>query len=57
MAHDLLLKNGPSRIDHHTYKHKMASILASLQVARKKKYIILDLGSAKPNLSTRANPT
>jgi hypothetical protein len=57
VAHDLLLKNGPSRIDHHTYKHKMASILASLQVARKKKYIILDLGSAKPNLSTRANPT
>jgi len=28
-AHDLLFKNGPSRIDHQTYKHRMASNLAS----------------------------
>ncbi len=26
LAHNLLLKNGLSRIDHHTYKHRMASI-------------------------------
>jgi hypothetical protein len=25
-AHNLLLKSKPSRIDHHAYKHKMASI-------------------------------
>ncbi len=27
-AHDLLLKSEPSHTDHHTYKHRMASILA-----------------------------
>jgi hypothetical protein len=55
-THDLLLKNGPSRIDHHTYKHMMVNILASSQVAMKKKYIILYLGSAKPNLTAKVNP-
>jgi hypothetical protein len=55
-AHDLLLKNGPSRIDHQTYKHRMASILASPQVARKRRYIRLDLGTVEPNLTAEANP-
>jgi len=55
-AHDLLLKNGPSRIDHQTYKHRMVSILASPQVARKRRYIRLDLGTVEPNLTAEANP-
>jgi hypothetical protein len=54
-AYDLLLKNGPSRIDHETYKHRMASILVLPQAARKKKYIKLDLGSAEPNLTAGVN--
>jgi hypothetical protein len=55
-AHDLLLKNGPSRIDHQTYKHKMASILALPLATRKRRYIRLDLGSVEPNLTAEANP-
>ncbi|CAK9854806.1 unnamed protein product [Sphagnum jensenii] len=55
-AHDLLLKNGPSCIDHQTYKHRMASTLASLQAARKRRYIRLDLGSVESNLTAEANP-
>jgi hypothetical protein len=55
-AHDLLLKNGPSRINHQTYKHKMASILASPHAGRKRRYIRLDLGSVEPNLTAEANP-
>jgi hypothetical protein len=53
-AHDLLLKNGPSRIDHQTYG--MASILASPHATRKRRYIRLDLGSVEPNLTAKANP-
>jgi hypothetical protein len=52
-AHDLLLKNGPSYIDHQTYKHKMASILASPQAARKRRYIRLDLGNLSPTSQLR----
>jgi hypothetical protein len=55
-AHNLLLKNGPSHINHHAYKHIMASIYASPQVAKKKRYVKLDLGSAKPNPKAGANP-
>jgi hypothetical protein len=55
-AYDLLLKNGPSCIDHQTYKHRMASTLASLQAARKRRYIRLDLGSVESNLTAEANP-
>jgi hypothetical protein len=55
-AHDLLFKNGPSCIDHQTYKHRMASIMASPQAARKRRYIRLDLGSVEPNLTAEANP-
>jgi hypothetical protein len=55
-THDLLLKNEPSRIDHQTYKHRMGSILASPQAARKRRYIRLDLGSVEPNLTAEANP-
>jgi len=34
----------------------MASILASPQAARKRRYIRLDLGSVEPNLIAEANP-
>jgi hypothetical protein len=46
-THDLLLKNGLSRIDHHTYKHRIASIQALPQATRKKRYVELNLGSAQ----------
>jgi hypothetical protein len=55
-AHDLLLKSEPSHIDHQAYKHRMASIQASPQVARKKRFIKLDLGSSEPNLKAGKNP-
>jgi len=47
VAHNLLLKKDPSNTDHLAYKHRMASILASPQVARKKRYIKLKLGSVE----------
>jgi hypothetical protein len=56
-AHDLLLKSGPSCIDHHAYKHRMASIQALPQAARKKRYIKLDLGSTKPNPKVGKTPS
>jgi hypothetical protein len=35
-AHNLLLKSGSSRIDHHAYKHRMASIQSSPQSGQEK---------------------
>jgi hypothetical protein len=55
-AHDLLLKSGPSRINHHAYKHRMVSIQNSPQEARKKRFVKLDLGSAELNLKVDSNP-
>jgi hypothetical protein len=55
-THNLLLKSDPSRTDHHAYKLKMASILASPQAARKKRFIKLDLGSVGTSFTTGANP-
>jgi hypothetical protein len=55
-AHNLLLKKDPSSTNHLEYKHKMASILASPQAARKKRFIKLELGSAETSLPARTNP-
>jgi hypothetical protein len=55
-AHNLLLKKDPSSTNHLEYKHKMASILASPQAARKKRFIKLELGSTETSLPARANP-
>ncbi len=38
------------------HKQKMASILASPQAARKKRFVKLELGSLEASLSTGANP-
>ncbi|CAM6055527.1 unnamed protein product [Sphagnum tenellum] len=55
-AHNLLLKRDPSSTDHLVHKQKMASILASPQAARKKRFVKLELGSLKASLSAEANP-
>ncbi len=55
-THNLLLKRDPSSTDHHAYKHKMVSILASPQVARKKRFIKLKLGNIEASLPAGANP-
>jgi hypothetical protein len=56
VAHNLLLKRDPSSTDHLAYKHRMASIMASPQAARKKRYIKLELGSVKTSLPAGAKP-
>jgi hypothetical protein len=55
-AHNLLLKRDPSSIEHLIYKHRMASILASPQAAKKKRFIKLELGSVEASLPAGANP-
>jgi hypothetical protein len=56
VAHNLLLKRDPSSTNHLAYKHRMASILAFPQAARKKRYIKLELGSVETSLPAGANP-
>ncbi len=55
-AHNLLLKRDPSNTEHLVHKQKMASILASPQAARKKRFVKLELGSYEGNLPTGTNP-
>ncbi len=55
-THNLLFKSGPSHIDHQAYRHRMVNIQALPQVARKKRFIKLDLGSSEPNLKVGENP-
>jgi hypothetical protein len=54
-AHNLLLKRDPSNTEHLVHKQKMASILASPQAARKKRFVKLELGSFEDNLPTGNN--
>ncbi len=56
MAHSLLLKRDPPSTNHHTYKQKVASKLASSQAARKKRFVRLEWGSAEANPPEGANP-
>lgn len=56
VAHNLLLKRDPSNVEHLVHKQKMASILASPQAARKKRFVKLELGSLEDNLPTGNNP-
>jgi hypothetical protein len=55
-AHNLLFKRDPSSTDHLVYKHMMASIMASPQATRKKRFIRLELGSVEASLLAGANP-
>ncbi len=55
-AHNLLLKRDPSNTEHFEHKQKMASILASPQAARKKRFVKLELGSLEASLPAGANP-
>jgi hypothetical protein len=55
-AHNLLLKRDPLSTEHLVHKQKMASILASPQAARKKRFVKLELGSLEASLSAGANP-
>jgi hypothetical protein len=55
-AHSLVLKRDPSSSDHHTHKQKVASLLASPQAARKKRFVRLEWGSEKANPPAGANP-
>jgi hypothetical protein len=52
VAHNLLLERDPSNAEHLVHKQKMASILASPQAARKKRFVKLELGSLEDNLPT-----
>jgi hypothetical protein len=55
-VHNLLFKRDPSNTEHLVHKQKMASILASPQAARKKRFVKLELGSFEDNLPTGNNP-
>jgi len=55
-THNLLLKKDPSSTEHLTHKQKMASILASPQAARKKRFVKLELGSLEASLPAGTNP-
>ncbi len=55
-AHNLLLKRDPLSMEHLVHKQKMASILASPQAARKKRFVKLELGSLKASPPAGANP-
>jgi len=55
VTHNLLLKRDPSNMEHLVHKQKMASILASPQAARKKRFVKLELGSLEDNLPTGNN--
>jgi hypothetical protein len=56
VAHNLLLKRDPSNVEHLIHKQKMASILASPQAAKKKRFVKLELGSLEDNLPTGNSP-
>jgi hypothetical protein len=56
VAHNLLLKRDPPSMEHLVHKQKMASILASPQVTKKKKFVKLELGSLEDSLPAGANP-
>jgi hypothetical protein len=55
-AHNLLLKRDHQSTEHLAHKQKMASILASPQNARKKRFTKLDLGNLGTNPPAGANP-
>ncbi|CAK9190675.1 unnamed protein product [Sphagnum jensenii] len=55
-AQNLLLKRDPSSTEHLVHKQKMASILASPQAARKKRFVKLELGSLEASPPAGANP-
>jgi len=55
-AHSLLLKRDPPNPEHHTHKQKIASLMASPQAARKKRFTRLEWGNAEANPPTGANP-
>jgi len=55
-AHNLLLKRDPSSTEHLVHKQKMASILASPQAARKKRFVKLEMGNLEPSPLAGANP-
>jgi hypothetical protein len=55
-AHNLLLKRDHQSTEHPAHKQEMASILASPQNARKKRFTKLDLGKLGTNPSAGANP-
>ncbi|CAK9201054.1 unnamed protein product [Sphagnum troendelagicum] len=52
----MLLKRDPSSMEHLVHKQKMASILASPQATRKKRFVKLELGSLEASLPAGANP-
>jgi hypothetical protein len=47
-VHSLLLKSGPESTDRQAHKNMSASLQASPQVVRKKRYIKLDLTQLEP---------
>jgi hypothetical protein len=55
-AHSLLLKKAPPSSDHLAHKQKVASILASPQAARKKRFVKLDWSSSNDDPPAGANP-
>jgi hypothetical protein len=55
-AHNLLLKRDPSSMEHLVHKQKMASILASPQAARKKRFVKLEWGNLEDCFPMGANP-
>ncbi len=61
VAHNLLLKKDLACSDHLAHKQRMASILASPQAARKKRFVKLDWGNLEADLpggtSPAAHPT
>jgi hypothetical protein len=56
IAHNLLFKRDHPGTGHLDHRQKMASILASPQTARKKRFVKLELGSLEANPPARANP-
>ncbi|CAK9861925.1 unnamed protein product [Sphagnum jensenii] len=56
VTHNLLLKRDPSSTEHLVHKQKMASILASPQAARKKRFVKLKLESLEASPPAGANP-
>jgi hypothetical protein len=55
-AHGLLLKRDPPSSDHLKHKQKVASLMASPQAARKKRFVRLEWGNVEGNPPTGANP-
>jgi hypothetical protein len=55
-AHNLLFKRDHSCTEHLVHRQKLASILASPQTARKKRFVKLELGSLEANPPAGANP-